>query len=247
MPDSFVTDRTWALPAFPAVMRMQWLRLLFAHWPMEPAQIAAHLPAGLTLDTFDGHGWVGVVPFEMADVAPRGVPAVPGLSRFPELNVRTYVRKDDKPGVWFFSLDAASRVAVRVARAVFHLPYMDARMSLEQQRPVDPIHYTSLRTHRHEPRAQFRATYAPTGPRFHASPGSLEHWLTARYCLYSRNRQGHLFRGEINHPPWTLRTATCEWQENTMGEPWGFDFDGEAHLLAADPLVVRAWWPTRCS
>lgn len=142
-----ITDRAWPLPSQPWVMRMTWSELLFAHWPIEPDVVASFLPAGVTLDTRDGKAWVGVVPFLMSNIAPRFCPAIPGLSRFPELNVRTYVSVDGKPGVWFFSLDAASRIAVRAARATFNLPYMDAKMSI-QRNQAGEINYESRRTHR---------------------------------------------------------------------------------------------------
>ncbi|MAI73940.1 MAG: hypothetical protein CMM01_23985 [Rhodopirellula sp.] len=225
---------------------MTWSELLFAHWRVEPDLVRKHLPKGLELDTHQGSAWVGVVPFLMSDVAPRGCPAMPVLSKFLELNVRTYVTKDGKPGVWFFSLDAASPIAVRAARATFNLPYMNARMSLKQQRESSAIHYASLRTHRDEPAAQFNGSYQPVGERFQAQPATLEHWLTARYCLYSANKKGELFRGEINHRPWTLRNAEHEIQQNTMGDPYGFDFTAIPSLLYADVIRVQAWWPTRC-
>ena len=227
-------------------MRMTWSELLFAHWRVEPELVRKHLPTGLELDTHQGSAWVGVVPFLMSDVAPRCCPAVPGLSKFLELNVRTYVTKDDKPGVWFFSLDAANAIAVRAARATFNLPYMDAHMSLEQTDTSSATQYESRRTHRNEPAAKFNGSYQPTGERFHAQPDTLEHWLTARYCLYSANKKGQLFRGEIDHPPWTLRNANCEIHQNTMGDPFGFDFTATPNLLYADAIKVRAWWATRC-
>ena len=227
-------------------MRMTWSQLLFAHWRVEPDLVRKHLPTGLELDTYQGSAWVGVVPFLMSDVAPRCCPAVPGLSKFLELNVRTYVTKDGKPGVWFFSLDAESMIAVRAARATFNLPYMDADMALHQPDALSAIQYDSKRTHRKEPSVNFRSSYQAEGESFHAQPETLEHWLTARYCLYSGNKKGELFRGEIDHPPWTLRNAKCEIQENTMGNPFGFDFTAPPNLLYADTLRVRAWWATRC-
>ena len=227
-------------------MRMTWSQLLFAHWRVEPDLVRKHLPAGLELDTYQGSAWVGVVPFLMSDVAPRCCPAIPGLSKFLELNVRTYVTRDGKPGVWFFSLDAESMFAVRAARATFNLPYMDADMDLHQPDTLSDIQYDSHRTHRNEPSANFRGSYQAEGESFHAQPETLEHWLTARYCLYSANKKGELFRGEIDHPPWTLRNAKCEIQENTMGNPFGFDFTAPPNLLYADTLRVRAWWATRC-
>ena len=240
------TDRTWALPGAPWVMRMKWSELLFAHWPVDPDMVRRYLPEGLEVDTHQGAAWVGVIPFRMSDVAPRGCPAVPGLSNFLELNVRTYVTKNGKPGVWFFSLDAANMVAVRAARATFNLPYMDASMSLGTRGPSREIVYGSRRTHRKEPAADFSAIYRGTGEGFLAPPGTLEHWLTARYCLYSANRKGEIFRGEIDHPPWVLRSAECEIAKNTMGDPFGFDLSATPHLIAADALRVHAWWARRC-
>lgn len=239
------TDRTWALPKQPWVMRMTWSELLFAHWPVEPAKVAALLPDGVTLDTRDNQAWVGVVPFLMSNIAPRWCPSVPGLSRFLELNVRTYVTVGGKPGVWFFSLDAASRIAVRVARATFNLPYMDARMSISQGER-GAIEYRSQRIHRGEPSADYDASYSVSGDFFEAAPGSLEHWLTARYCLYSVNRKGRIFRGEIDHPPWSLAPATYTERTNTMGKPLGFDFRGDPHLLYAKPVDVHAWLVAAC-
>jgi len=173
------TDRTWPLPRSPWVMRMTWSELLFAHCPIEPDDVARLLPSGLMLATRDGQAWVGVVPFLISNIAPRCCPAVPGLSRFLELNVRTYVICDGKPGVWFFSLDAESPIAVRVARATFNLPYVDASMSLSQD-ASGAIDYRSKRTHRGEPSADFDASYQARGGTFQAKSGTLEHWLTAR-------------------------------------------------------------------
>ena len=112
-------------------MRMRWSELLFAHWAVEPEVLRPFIPAGLELELFEGRAWIGLVPFRMSDVAPRMVPAVPGISEFLELNVRTYVTTGGKRGVWFFSLDAASRLAVRAARTFFHLPYYHADMDLQ--------------------------------------------------------------------------------------------------------------------
>jgi hypothetical protein len=224
---------------------MTWSELLFAHWAIEPDVVAKLLPAGVTLDTREGKAWVGVVPFSMSGVAPRLCPPIAGLSRFLELNVRTYVTVDGKPGVWFFSLDAESRVAVRAARATFNLPYMDATMSMQRNHDRT-IAYKSERTHRGEPAARYDASYAAAGDFRAAPPGSLEHWLTARYCLYSANRQGQVYRGEIDHPPWQLAPAAYNERANTMGDGLGFHFEGEPHLLMAKPVEVRAWLVSKC-
>ena len=123
-------------------MRMRWEQLLFAHWPLPPHLLRPLIPQELDLDLRDGEAWLGIVPFTMRDVSPRLLPHIPSIADFHELNVRTYVSYRGKPGVWFFSLDAASRLAVRVARAAFHLPYFDAHMKLERVR--GGVHFERL-------------------------------------------------------------------------------------------------------
>ena len=242
-----------AIPAFPEhaagtrrpwVMAMSWRSLLFMHWPVDAEALRATLPEPVRpyLDTFDGRAWLGVVPFEMAGVRGRGVPPIPGLSRFPELNLRTYLRVHGKPGVWFYSLDAHSRVAVRVARKTFHLPYFDADMSC--RRETDHVHYQSRRTHRGAHDAVFRARYQPTGPVQPSEPDTLEHFLTERYCLFSLRPDGPLLRGDIDHAPWPLQPAEAEVQACDMFKLIGREAPAEAPLLHyADRVDVRAWWP----
>ncbi len=241
-----VTDRTWNLPAYPPIMKMTWSELLFAHWPVDPDILTRLLPRGLVLDTRQGQAWIGVVPFLMSDITYRYCPPIPRLNRFLELNIRTYVIYDDKPGVWFFSLDAASRIAVRMARATFNLPYMDARMSMTHN-ASGLIDYRSERVHRGEAAAIFDACYQSVGESYCAQPGTLEHWLTARYCLYSANRKGQLYRGEIDHEPWRISPAAWTERQNAMCEPLNVDLVGEPHLLYAEPITVRAWRASRCN
>lgn len=229
-------------------MRMTWRDLLFAHWPVPAQALRAHIPDALEIDTFDGTAWLGVVPFLMDDVRLRGFPKLPGAGAFPELNVRTYVRAGDCSGVWFFSLDAASRLAVRGARLWFGLPYFDARMQMESG--GDPgtgwglrIRYTSRRSHKGAQPAAFDATYSPAGPGACAAPGSLPHWLTERYCLYASARNGALRVGDIHHEPWTLHAAEAEIRLNSMAEPLGVALEGEPVLHFAKSLDVVAWSP----
>lgn len=225
-------------------MHMAWLDLLFAHWRVPSAALRPLIPPALELDEFDGSAWIAVVPFRMSGVRPRFGPSVPGLSDFPELNVRTYVTAEGKPGVWFFSLDAANRLAVRAARRVFHLPYMDAEMvCLDAPSPLGRgVKYSSRRTHKGEPPAEFAATYGPTGEVFHAQPSSLEYFLTARYCLYAGDRHGNVYRSEIDHADWLLQPAAAEIERNTMTDPIGLASLGEPqHLLFVHKLDVVAW------
>lgn len=236
--------RPWPVPEAPWVMAQVWHDLLFAHWPVSPESLRARVPAELELDTFDGSAWIGIVPFRMSGVRLRGLPAVPGTSAFPELNVRTYVRVGDRPGVWFFSLDAANALAVAVARAWFDLPYFRARMSCAAR--GEEIDYASERTHRGAPAAAWRGTYAPTGPVELAARGTLEHWLTERYCLYARSPAGRIRRGEIHHEPWPLQPARARIAVDTMATAHGIALPDRApHLLFARRLDVRIWAPRR--
>lgn len=236
--------RPWPLPRRPWVMAMQWHELLFIHWPVPAAALRPFIPPGLELQTWDGSAWLGVVPFMMRGVRPRLTPDLPGISAFPELNVRTYVTLGGKPGVWFFSLDAANRLAVRVARYTFHLPYMDARMACEPQ--GEAVRYRSLRTHPGAPPAAFRAEYRPTGPIYHSTPGSFEHWLTERYCLYAANRRGQIWRGDIHHGPWPLQPAEAEIAENSMAAQIRLNLSPTPALLHfARRIDVAAWAPQR--
>lgn len=193
----------------------QWRLLSFVHWRLPPEVVAPLLPAELTVDTFDGSAWIGLVPFTMHGIRPWWLPALPGLSMFHETNVRTYVHfRGRDPGVWFFSLDAANPVAVDVARRFFHLPYFNAAM--ECRRRGDRIRYASRRTHRGAPKAEFRAVYGPAGPPARSKTGSLAHFLTERYSLFSADPKGAIWRGDVEHPPWPLQPATAEIEANTL-------------------------------
>lgn len=221
--------RPWPMPRTPWIMTQTWHDLLFAHWPIDPDVMRARVPASLELDLHDGRAWIGVVAFRMSNVAPRGVPALPWLSAFPELNVRTYVRVGDRPGVYFFSLDASNSAAVHTARSLFHLPYFTAAMHVDLRSGA--IMYGSRRTMRVPPAAELVVTYRPTGPVFNAEPGSLEQFLTERYCLYAIDRGGRPRRLEIHHPAWPLQLADADVELNTMAAAAGIVLPGAAPLL----------------
>lgn len=243
-PTRFVAHRPWPLPRGPGVMAQSWHDLLFAHWPVPAAALAPLIPAFLPLDTWEGQAYVGVVPFRMSGIRLRGTPPLPGLSSFLELNLRTYVTLGGKPGVFFWSLDAANRLAVRAARKGFHLPYFDAEMSLAHE--GEGIAYTSRRTHRGAREAEFNARYRPTGEIFHSTPGSLDAWLTERYCLYAESPRGQIFRSEIHHHPWPLQVAAAEISCNTMAAAAGIDLPDVPPLLCfARRLDVVIWPPRR--
>jgi uncharacterized protein YqjF (DUF2071 family) len=235
-----VGHRPWPLPRGPWVMAQQWHDLLFAHWQVPAETIRPLVPPSLPLDLLDGAAWLGIVPFRVAGMRARFLPPVPFLSSFPELNVRTYVRLGKKPGIYFFSLDAGNRLAAWGGRMLYRLEYFHARMSA--RRAGGRIAYASRRAD--DPRAEFAATYGPTGTVATAVPGTLDHWLTERYCLYTVALGGRVLRAEIHHPPWPLQPAEADFTLNSMTAPLGLALPGAAPLLHfARHQDVRIWAP----
>lgn len=223
---------------------MRWHDLLFMHWPFPAAALRPMIPSGLDLDTFGGQAWLGVVPFRMTGIRHRLGPALPWVSAFAELNVRTYVTAGGRPGVWFVSLDAANPLAVRAARWRFRLPYFDARMAADPD-GTDGVRYASERTHRGAPPAGFAARYRPTGSACRSAAGTLEHWLTERYCLYAADAGGRVFRGEIDHPPWPLQPAKADVERNTMAGQIGVRLPDAPPLLHFARRVDAVAWGLR--
>lgn len=205
-------------PRRPA-QKQSWRHLLFLHWEVEPAVLQAMLPEGLTLDTYEGRAFVGLVPFTMTGVRPTWTPVMPGLSNFHETNVRTYVRRGGESGVWFFSLDAANPLAVAGARALFSLPYFYAsmRMDVDERPGQEPvITYASTRRPPGPRPATLSLRYQPTGSPSPAMPGTLEHFLVERYALFSL-RFGQLRLGRVRHAPYPLQGARVEsWDESLL-------------------------------
>jgi uncharacterized protein YqjF (DUF2071 family) len=218
------------------LMYQSWQRLLFAHWPIPASQLREKIPAALQIDEYDGTAWLGLVPFRMANVRFRALPPIWGTSRFPELNLRTYVKKDGYAGVWFFSLDAANLLAVIGAKIAFHLPYYFAKMQIEEE--ARQTHYESRRTG-----AEFLGDYAPTGGVQDYAKGSLERWLTERYCLFAADKRGKLYRGDIHHHQWPLQPAEADISINTIAAASGLVLpDTKPHLLYAESIDVLAWY-----
>jgi hypothetical protein len=238
-----VAHRPWPLPEGPWLMTQSWHDLLFAHWPVDARDLKEKLPAGLELDTFDNQAWLGIVPFHMTNVSPRGVPPVPFVSAFVELNVRTYVTRHGKPGVYFFSLDANSSLAVMAARALFHLPYFRATMSID--RPDGPFVYTSVRGTKAQGMAEFAATYWPIGSVVRPKPGTLEYFLTERYCLYTVDAACRAKRLEIHHRPWPLQAAEATIAVNTMADAAGIRLPPVAPLLHFSRRQDSVAWAPR--
>jgi len=233
-------------PAGRPLMHQDWGDLLFMHWPVPAEVIQAHLPPRLQVDTHGGHAWIGIVPFRMWDVHSRVTPPVPGVREFLELNVRTYVHLDGVPGVWFFSLDATNSLAVWAARTFFYLPYFRAKLSLERPAP-EQLRYTGHRVHNGAPEAEFAATWELGAALPPTELGSLDFFLTERYCLYAAGGQGpgrgeKLYRGRIAHQPWPLREVRLLDYRSDLLVGHGLPTPvGEPLLHAGGPLHVDLW------
>jgi uncharacterized protein len=219
-------------------MQQTWNDLLFAHWPVAPETLRPLVPSAVPLDTFNGQCWVAVTPFHMTGVRSRWSPSLPGLSAFPELNVRTYVNYGGKPGVFFFSLDAGRRLAAWAARATYHLPYFFARMKVAGQN--GSIDYHSVRSSK----AEFRGSYRPVAPVLIRRPGTLEHWLSERYCLYTVVRNS-VHRAEIHHEQWPLQDAEAEISANTMASAAGIPLPEVPPLLHFSKRLQVLIWPLK--
>jgi uncharacterized protein len=227
-----VTDhRPWPLPDEPWTNAQSWVDLAFLHWRVDADELARLIGPSLELDTYEGQAWLGIVPFLLTDLRLRGLPPLPRVSRFPELNVRTYVVRDGKPGIWFFTLDAASAVAVEGGKLLYKLPYQRARMRCE--RIGDYVHYESAR-----PGGAFSGRYRGAGDLFHAEPDTLEAWLTERYCLYTEDG-GRAYRADIHHPRWDLQRGEAVVDLNTLS-PLPLP-DEEPHVLFSPRQDVVVW------
>jgi hypothetical protein len=218
----------------------QWRDLLFLHWPVHPAAVQATLPPGLSVDTFHGNAWVGIVPFAMARVRPRFLPPLPWLSWFLELNVRTYVRdRAGNPGVWFYSLDCNQPVAVALARSLFHLPYQHARMRARRGRDQagETLQYQCRRWG--QARSPWRYAWSTREDGAPVMVGSLEHFLVERYALYCANARQRLYRGTVSHAPYAVHTPTLQAFDTGPATLAGFTLEGPpASALAAQPVDV---------
>jgi hypothetical protein len=234
--------RPIAMPTAPWAMKQKWHDLLFAHWPLAPEKLRALVPQELELDLRDGVAYVAVAPFWMSGIRGRLAPPLPFFNKFCELNVRTYVRYKGVPGVYFFSLDAASLPAVLGARAVFKLPYFHAVMLIRSD--GESFEYTSRRLQMPRP-ANFQARYWPVSEPRVREKDSLEYFLTERYCLYTVDRN-QVFRTYIHHMPWQLQDAEAEFEINTMAQVAGIELPDTKPLLHfSKQIEVLAWWPEK--
>lgn len=226
---SQTSHRPWPLPKSKPFMIQYWEELLFLHWEISKQFLDKILPRGLEVDTFQGKAYIGLVPFRMKGVRPIFLPPLPWVSYFSELNVRTYVKTQGKPGVYFFSLDAGNRIVVEIARKYFHLPYLNANIHFKKEGIKKEFHCFRIDS-RANP-GEFHAIYFPSSKVYQSKQDTLENWLTERYCLYSRDSKGELYRGEIHHLPWPLQKAECHIYHNTILK------NHNIRILESEPLI----------
>jgi uncharacterized protein len=223
-----VDHRPWPLPRAPWVMGQTWERLLFAHWRVSREALRPHVPDRLEIEELDGSAWIAATPFRLAGLRVRGIPALPGVSSLCELNCRTYVRRDDRPGIWFFSLDASNLLAAQTARLTYGLPYHYASITFDGE---------TFSAEREGGDMSFSATYHGDGEAFEPEPGTLEHFLVERYCLYGG---GGRLRSDIHHRPWSIRAAEASINEEGL---FPVEVDGEPLLHLAERQDVLIWPP----
>ncbi len=232
------SHRPWAVPNLPWTMKQTWSNLLFAHYPIKFDVLRKLVPEALPLDSYNGMCWIGVVPFRMSGVRLRGLPPIPGTDQFPELNVRTYVTLDGKPGVYFFSLDAANWLAVKGAKTLYHLPYWYSEMKIKNSGAN--VEFESKRLH--DPEIELSCSYRPISEPFQAAKGSFEEWMVERYCFYTLNSSGVPLRCDILHEPWILQKAEAVFKHNSVLSKQGIAVESDLPILHfAKKIEVRAW------
>jgi uncharacterized protein len=233
-----IDHRPWPLPPGRWVARQTWHDVLFAHWPIAASAVRPLVPPSVEIDEFEGTAWIGLLPFRMTGVTARWLPPLPWLSAFAEMNLRLYVSHRGRAGIWFVSLDAARAPAVWAARRFFHLPYFHADMRVRTD--GERIHYHSTRGE-----TELVGTYWPNGPAFEAPAGTLDHFLTERYCLYTRNARGDLLTLDIHHLPWPLQRASAEFDRNTVATSQGLAAGGTPAMLHFSRRLDVLFWPMR--
>lgn len=224
------------------IMSQTWSELMFLHWRVPAALLRPLVPAGLEIDTHDGEAWVGLVPFTVSGSRLRPLPPLPLIGAFHEINVRTYVHRQARdPGVWFFSLDAARRLIVAGARALYHLPYRFARFGLTVEESAERrVRFTSRRPGQADVGVALR--YGPTAAAQPAAPGTLEHFLAERYILYAARGRA-LYQARVHHTAYPLQAGAVEVEGETLLAANGIarpDVPPLAHYAAGVDVDI---WP----
>lgn len=217
------------------IMRQKWQDVFFHHWPVSPAYLRRHIPGSLEIDLHGGEAWIGIVAFRMKGIYMRGCRHLSVTPPFAEVNVRTYVRHNGRPGVFFLSLDVDDWASFHVAKRWYRLPYRQAKVQMRNEK--ETRFYSSRRPEKEGDGAAFRAAVEPSSKEILSQEGTLDHFLTERYTLFSAGTNGKLYRSDISHPSWKLRTASANISENTLCLPLGIPYDAEQAISHFSPGV----------
>ena len=235
-----IAHRPWPLPSSLWNMQQKWRNLLFCHWPISPDILRPFIPSSLQLDTFNQWAWIGIIVFKMEGIYLRGMPIISVVPGFAEINVRTYVQYNGKPGIFFLSLDVGDWASLHIAKRWYHLPYQASDVIF---RTESPLHYCQSKRRREQSiPAEFKVKYAPNSDIFIPKQGTIDHFLTERYCLYSTDLQGNLYSGEIHHQAWPLQHAEAEISSSTLLSPFGIDITDVLPLFHFSKGVNTLFW-----
>jgi uncharacterized protein YqjF (DUF2071 family) len=234
------THRPFSLPEKKWIMRQSWRNLLFTHWPISPEVLRPYIPSQLQIDTFNDRAWIGVVVFVMEGIYHRYLPTISLTPTFSEINVRTYVRYNGKPGIYFLSLDVNDLASYTIAKRWYHLPYSLASISYQQEGPT--FHVKSIRKAKTNIPIEFKGSYSPNQDVFYAKKETLEHWFIERYCLYSNDNRGNMYCGDIHHRPWPLQTVNTKISMNTLFSMFSFNVSEENSLSSYSRGVDTLIW-----
>ncbi|MGM7723666.1 YqjF family protein [Metabacillus sp. Hm71] len=213
--------RPFPLPSKKYIMRQTWRNLLFLHWPIPLEKLRPYIPSALQVDTFNGSAWLGIILFVIEGIYPLGLSSVSLTPSFPEINVRTYVTCNGKPGIYFMSIDVENWASLKIAKNWYHLPYHSAEISFRKEGQT--FHCHSIRKGNESAPISFMGKYVPVSEVYCPKEGTLDHWLTERYCMYSSKKGVNIFCGDIHHRPWPLQKAEVEVVKNTLFTPYQFD------------------------
>ncbi|KKI92857.1 hypothetical protein WQ54_06630 [Bacillus sp. SA1-12] len=235
-----IIHRPFPLPSKKYIMRQTWRNLLFLHWPIPIEKLRPHIPSALQIDTFNGSAWLGIILFVIDGIFPFGVSSLSLTPRFPEINVRTYVKCNGKPGIYFMSIDVGNWASLKIAKKWYRLPYHSAEISFRKEGQT--FHCQSRRKgYEHTP-IVFKSKYVPISGVYFPKEGTLDHWLTERYCLFSSHNGINIYCGEIHHRPWPLQKAEIELGINTLFTPYQFDLSGVNPIAHFSTGVDSLMW-----
>ncbi|MGV3467279.1 MAG: YqjF family protein [Heyndrickxia sp.] len=217
-----IIHRPFPLPSKKWIMRQAWRNVLFLHWPVPVEKLRPHIPSSLQIDTFKGSAWLGIILFVLEGIFPLGISSLSLTPSFPETNVRTYVKYNGKPGIYFMSIDVENWASLKIAKRWYRLPYHSAQIFYQKE--GQNFNFHSIRKDNESPSIYLKGQYSPISEVYYAKEGTLDHWLTERYCLYSSNNVASIYCGDIHHQPWPLQKAEIDLVRNTLFTPFNFDF-----------------------